>query len=40
MACKARNLATKVKMRLRAAGMDDEVFEMIRRGYVYLYSYL
>jgi hypothetical protein len=26
MACKARNLATKVKMRLQAVGMDDEVF--------------
>jgi hypothetical protein len=26
MAGKARNSATKVKMRLRAAGMDDEVF--------------
>jgi hypothetical protein len=26
MACKARNSATKVKMQLQVAGMDDEVF--------------
>jgi hypothetical protein len=27
MACKARNSATKVNLRLRAAGMDDEVLQ-------------